>query len=211
MNLDQVDDMDIDDDILTRSEEKLRACQHVHVKRIARRIDFGNDVRGNEASLARVWLNWSQQMPPAMVRFTHQMADVPMPTAPSCNDDDIVGMVVDQGPSSQKRLRDREVLAFPRVKENKKAVASRRVGSRRLRMARGITVDSGAADNVLPRRMVRGKHNKIRPSAASRAGVHYVTASANRIPNEGETDLKFFTSEGKDCNCLLYTSPSPRD
>ena len=73
-------------------------------------------------------------------------------------------------------------------------------------MARGITVDSGAADNVLPRRMVRGKHNKIRPSAASRAGVHYVTASANRIPNEGETDLKFFTSEGKDCNWLFQVA-----
>ena len=73
-------------------------------------------------------------------------------------------------------------------------------------MARGITVDSGAADNVLPRRMVRGKNNKIRPSAASRAGVHYVTASANRIPNEGETDLKFFTSEGKDCNWLFHVA-----
>ena len=67
-------------------------------------------------------------------------------------------------------------------------------------------MDSGAADNVLPRRMVRGKHNKIRPSAASRAGVHYVTASANRIPNEGETDLKFFTSEGKDLNWLFQVA-----
>ena len=64
-------------------------------------------------------------------------------------------------------------------------------------MARGITVDSGAADPVMPRRMVRGRGNKIRPSSASRAGVHYVSASANRIKNEGETDLHFDTGEGQ--------------
>ena len=64
-------------------------------------------------------------------------------------------------------------------------------------MARGITVDSGAADNVMPRRMVRGK-GKVRQSAASRAGVHYVTASSNRIKNEGEADLEFKTEEGHD-------------
>ena len=67
-------------------------------------------------------------------------------------------------------------------------------------MAKGITVDSGAADPVMPRRMVRGRGNKIRPSAASRAGVHYVSASANRIRNEGETDLHFDTEEGHSLN-----------
>ena len=65
-------------------------------------------------------------------------------------------------------------------------------------MARGITVDTGAADNVLARRMVRGRGNKIRPSAASKLGVHYVSACATRIPNEGEADLSFSTTEGKD-------------
>ena len=63
-------------------------------------------------------------------------------------------------------------------------------------MTRGVTVDSGAADNVMPRRMVRGRHNKIRPSEASRRGVHYVSATSNRIPNEGETDLRFETGDG---------------
>ena len=57
-------------------------------------------------------------------------------------------------------------------------------------------MDSRAADPVMPRRMVRGRGNKIRPSAASRAGVHYVSAGANRIRNEGETDLHFSTEEG---------------
>ena len=78
------------------------------------------------------------------------------------------------------------------------ALAANKAGSRRFKMARGITVDTGAADNVLPRRMVRGRGNKIRPSAASRKGVHYVSACATRIPNEGETDLKFGTGDGKE-------------
>ena len=73
-------------------------------------------------------------------------------------------------------------------------------------MARGITVDSGAADNVLPRRMIRGRGNVIRASAASRAGVHYVTASANRIPNEGETDLSFVTGDGKNISWLFQVA-----
>ena len=64
-------------------------------------------------------------------------------------------------------------------------------------MARGMTVDSGAADNVIPRRMVKGKFNRIRSSKGSRAGVHYVSASSARIPNEGECDFHFQTKDGQ--------------
>ena len=84
----------------------------------------------------------------------------------------------------------------PRIK----VVGAKSVGGRRLRMARGITVDSGAADPVMPRRMVRGRGNKIRPSRASEAGVHYVSATSNRIRNEGETDLHFDTEDGQKMN-----------
>ena len=69
-------------------------------------------------------------------------------------------------------------------------------GKSRLRMTRGITVDSGAADNVLPRRILR-KWMKIRASQASRAGVHYVAADGARIPNEGEVDFSFQDKDGK--------------
>ena len=69
-----------------------------------------------------------------------------------------------------------------------------------MKMARGITVDSGAADPVMLRRMVRGRGNNIRSSKVSRAGVHYVSATANRIKNEGETDLQFDTEDGKKLN-----------
>jgi hypothetical protein len=73
----------------------------------------------------------------------------------------------------------------------------RKIGNRRLKLARGITVDSGAADNVIPRRMVKGKFNRIRSSKGSRAGVHYVSASSARIPNEGECDFHFQTKDGQ--------------
>ena len=77
-------------------------------------------------------------------------------------------------------------------------MAAKTIGARRFRMRRGITVDSGAADNVMPRRLIRGKFNKgkVRPSAASQAGVHYVACNNGRIPNEGEFDFKFQTEEG---------------
>ena len=66
-----------------------------------------------------------------------------------------------------------------------------------------MTVDSGAADNVMPRRLVRGNFSRIRPSPGSKAGVHYVTASDARIPNEGETDFHFFTGE-KDKHAWVF-------
>ena len=56
------------------------------------------------------------------------------------------------------------------------------------------TVDSGAADNVMPRRLLRGR--RVRPSEASRAGVNYVACNNGKIPNEGESDLSFTSQEG---------------
>ena len=76
------------------------------------------------------------------------------------------------------------------------------VSGKRLRLARGITIDSGAADNVMPRRFVAGR-NKIRPSPASLAGVHYVVANNGRIPNEGEADFQFQTRDGRQMSWLF--------
>ena len=69
------------------------------------------------------------------------------------------------------------------------------VGSGRIKLRRGITMDSGAAHNVMPRKMVRDK-GQIRPSEGSKRGAHYVAANNGRIPNEGEYDFAFSTSEG---------------
>ena len=65
---------------------------------------------------------------------------------------------------------------------------------RRFKIKRGITADSGAGDPVIPRRMMNPK--KIVPSAGSRRGLHYVSATDHRIPNVGEVDLEFETCEG---------------
>ena len=68
----------------------------------------------------------------------------------------------------------------------------------RMKMARGITVDSGAADPVMPRRMVRGRNTRIRPSAGSKGGVHYIAADNARIRNEGEAAFNFTTVKGNE-------------
>ena len=81
--------------------------------------------------------------------------------------------------------------------KKKKAITSARlIGKRRLRMSRGITVDSGAADNVMSRKTLM-KWMKMRKSRASINGVHYVAANGARIPNEGEVDFEFETKDGK--------------
>ena len=63
-------------------------------------------------------------------------------------------------------------------------------------MAKGITIDSGAADNVMPRRLVRGKDNTVRPSPGSKSVLHYLAANNARIANEGGTDFNFITGSG---------------
>ena len=82
---------------------------------------------------------------------------------------------------------DVEVNVLDQKKENPKILGLRR----------GITIDSGAGNSAMPRRMVVDQ-SSIRESAGSKAGVHYVAANDGRIPNEGECDLEFQTAEGND-------------
>ena len=67
--------------------------------------------------------------------------------------------------------------------------------TKRLRLRKGITIDSGAANNVMPRRMIR-RNTNIRPSPSSIKGVYYIAANNGRILNEGEFDFSFVTQEG---------------
>ena len=66
-----------------------------------------------------------------------------------------------------------------------------------IKLKRGITIDSGAANNVMPHRMVRNK-KMIRATPSSKRGVHYVAANGGRIPNDGEFDFEFSTQEGNE-------------
>ena len=66
-----------------------------------------------------------------------------------------------------------------------------------MRLKRGITMDSGASANVMPRRMAMAP-SRIRPSPGSIVGVKYVAANDGVIKNEGEYDFNFTTVEGHD-------------
>ena len=89
------------------------------------------------------------------------------------------------------------------VEENlKKIPVDKRPPQAKLKIKRGITMDSGAGNNVLPRRMVIQK-SEIRDSEGSKNGVHYVAANNGRILNQGEYDFNFSTVEGNE-QCLTF-------
>ena len=58
----------------------------------------------------------------------------------------------------------------------------------------GITIDSGAAETVMPEKMA--KKYEIMPSIGSEAGVEYVSATGEPIPNLGEKCLNLMTPDG---------------
>ena len=89
----------------------------------------------------------------------------------------------------------KEASLNPVSPEGGSGVGSRKpLGRTQARLKKGITVDSGAHHNVMPKRLVR--KDRIRESEGSRRGMHYVAANKGKIPNEGETDFKFQTPEG---------------
>ena len=65
--------------------------------------------------------------------------------------------------------------------------------AKRVKLKQGITMDTGAHHNVIPKRMV-GKR-KIRASEGSRNRLRYVGAGGEKIANEGELDFTFETLE----------------
>ena len=85
-----------------------------------------------------------------------------------------------------------------KAKKLKTVKSATKIGSKRMKLKRGITVDSGASANVMPKRMIRKQ--KMRPSPGSRRGAHYLAANNGRIANEGECDFKFKTVEGNELN-----------
>ena len=63
-----------------------------------------------------------------------------------------------------------------------------------IKLRRGLTIDSGAADHVMPSGWLPWV--KSRPSAGSVRGLHYVAANGARIANEGEQSVELMTEEG---------------
>lgn len=75
-----------------------------------------------------------------------------------------------------------------RVKEAKNKIAAM------FQVQRGFTVDSGAADHVIPKGWVA--FVRILESLGSRMGVTYIAANGSKIHNEGEQKIPFMTREG---------------
>ena len=71
----------------------------------------------------------------------------------------------------------------------------------KVRMKRGITMDTGAHDNVIPKRMIGRR--KIQPSEGSQRGMNYVGAGGEKIPNEGQVDFPFESVEGHKVNMVF--------
>jgi hypothetical protein len=80
------------------------------------------------------------------------------------------------------------------MKSAKPAKPRSATGQKKLRLKRGITMDTGAHHNVMPKRMA-GKR-QIRPSPGSKRGMCYVAAGNERIKNEGEITFEFESLEG---------------
>ena len=63
-----------------------------------------------------------------------------------------------------------------------------------IRIRKGLTVDSGAADHVMPIGWLAWI--LVVASLASLRGIHYVSANGARIPKKGEQKVRFMSSEG---------------
>ncbi len=67
-----------------------------------------------------------------------------------------------------------------------------------------ITIDSGAAESVIPANTLR--QIKISWSSGSRAGLYQVAASGRKMPNLGGKRVKFRTKNGKESNILFQVT-----
>ena len=65
-----------------------------------------------------------------------------------------------------------------------------------MEVKRGLTVDSGAADHVIPIGWLPSILFAVVQSIGSKAGLHYVAANGQRIPNVGQQLVKFMTIDG---------------
>ena len=63
-----------------------------------------------------------------------------------------------------------------------------------IRVKKGLTIDSGAADHVMPLGWLAWI--LVVASAGSLKGLHYVAASGTRIPNKGQQIVRFLTENG---------------
>ena len=67
-----------------------------------------------------------------------------------------------------------------------------------------ITIDSGAAESVLPEDMLR--EVQMHQSKGSKAGVQFVAANGGKMPNLGEKRVHFRTKDGMESNVVFQVT-----
>lgn len=67
-----------------------------------------------------------------------------------------------------------------------------------------ITIDSGAAESVMPTDMLEGV--KLQESEGSRNGISYVAANGGKMPNLGEKKVHFKTRDGMDSSIVFQVT-----
>ena len=70
-----------------------------------------------------------------------------------------------------------------------------------VRIRKGLTVDSGAADHVMPIGWL--VMFIVMASLGSKRGLHYVAADGTRIPNLGQQLVRFMTIDGTWCELMF--------
>ena len=92
---------------------------------------------------------------------------------------------------------DQDVSALPADEGPKKETIMAKLKRRlagMVKVKKGLTIDSGAADHVIPLGWL--VWILMTASAGSLKGLHYVAASGTRIPNMGQQKIKFLTENG---------------
>ena len=115
---------------------------------------------------------------------------------PGCKCESAVEEMVDDLGYAELMTADADGAKKPRKPES--------IGKGKMRLRRGITMDTGAHHNVMPRRMVG--HLKVRSSPGSRIGMSYVGAGGEKIKNEGEVVFPFKTMEGHSENVTFQVA-----
>ena len=88
------------------------------------------------------------------------------------------------------------------MEESKGLIA--RVRSMWNKVRSGLTIDSGAADHVIPPNWVPGL--RVQPSPGSKRGVQYVAANGSKLPNLGQMMLSFQNSAGTAGRIMLQVA-----
>ena len=73
-----------------------------------------------------------------------------------------------------------------------------------VRIRKGLTVDSGAADHVMPIGWLI--MFVVMASLGSKRGLHYVAADGTRIPNMGQQIVRFMTQDGTWCEWIFQVA-----